>query len=170
MNEIKQAVRESVNDYLLKQIYNSSPNMIHEKDYKELNCVLCNKLMKTVHDTHCAFPLAKLQSAKEAFENPENHSRCCSECNEKVFVGRLELMRGVPKNNKSNLTIDKPDLENKIKMIPISELRKCRSVYETPRAQKRFKELGQNYYETDLGKKDLERRNDDSSFLTKKGK
>jgi hypothetical protein len=170
MNKIKQAAIESLNDYRFKQIFNSSPNMIHENDYKELNCVLCNKLMKTVHDTHCAFPLAKLQSAKEAFKNPENHSRCCSECNQDVMAERFKMMCEIQKNYKSNRPINELNLKNKIVMIPVKELRECRPFYETPQAQKRFKELGQNYYETDLGRSGLERRNDESSFSTKKGK
>jgi hypothetical protein len=132
-----------------------------------LNCVLCNKIMKTVHDTHCAFPLAKLQSAKEAFENPENHSRCCSECNQKVTVARFTLVNGVQKDNKSNRPIGELPLR-KYKILSVKELKELRSFYETPQAKKRFKELGQNFYETDLGRCKLKRRNDESSFSTKK--
>jgi hypothetical protein len=166
MNDVRQAVIQSLDDYRLRNIYNSSPNMIHEKDYKELNCVLCNKIMKTVHDTHCAFPLAKLQSAKEAFENPENHSRCCSECDRDVYIERIKMMSKGRKNNKSNRPIGKP---GEYKILSIKELQELTSIYETPQAQKRFKELGQNYYETGLGRRELKRRNDESSFSTKKG-
>ena len=166
MNDVRQAVIQSLDDYRLRNIYNSSPNMIHEKDYKELNCVLCNKIMKTVHDTHCAFPLAKLQSAKEAFENPENHSRCCSECDRDVSIERIKMMSKGQKNNKSNRPIGKP---GEYKILSIKELQELTSIYETPQAQKRFKELGQNYYETGLGRRELKRRNDESSFSTKKG-
>jgi hypothetical protein len=132
MNEIKQAAIESLNDYSLKQILNSAPNMIHEKDYKELNCVLCNKLMKKVHDTHCAFPLAKLQSAKEAFKNPENHSRCCSVCNRDVMAERFKMMCGYRKKNKSNRPINEPLEKIKIEMtsIPMNEPLEKIKLYE----------------------------------------
>jgi len=166
MNDVRQAVELAIQENDIRKVMNKASSCIHEDDYKELNCVLCNKVMKTIHDTHNAFPLAKLQSAKEAFENPENHSRCCSECDRDVYIERIKMMSKGRKNNKSNRPIGKP---GEYKILSIKELQELTSIYETPQAQKRFKELGQNYYETGLGRRELKRRNDESSFSTKKG-
>jgi len=172
MDSIKTAVALALQKKKIREVMNRAPNCIHEDDYKELNCVLCNKVMKTIHDTHNAFPLAKLQSAKEAFDNPEKHSRCCSECDQNVLVERFKLTVSLRNNkSKSNHSIDTRLLKYKkvgeLKIsepveIPISKISDF-CIFETPESQKRFKELGQNFYETDLGKCVLKRKNDKSS-------
>ena len=65
----------------LRDIYNSAPSMIHEKDFVAIDCVLCDATMKSVHETHDARPLAPSQTAKQAFEQKKNIGRCCSACN-----------------------------------------------------------------------------------------
>ena len=65
-------------------IYNSAPNMIHEKDYVPMNCVLCGTEMKTVHDTASPNPITERCTAKEALETG-NPNRCCQKCN-KTYV------------------------------------------------------------------------------------
>ena len=54
--------------------------MIHEKDYKPMNCCLCGKEMVSIHETHNPAPLAPHTYAKEAQEQNLPH-RCCGECN-----------------------------------------------------------------------------------------
>jgi len=146
---LDKAIADAVKDYNINQIYNSSPNMIHEDDFKEVNCVLCNKEMKSIHDTHNTFPLAKLQSGKEAHEQDTNY-RCCTECNKDVFNARLE-MRGIKKENVISISMNE--------LIKLrKKLVKNESFFENPEAQKRFKELGQNFYETNLGRDILKQR------------
>ena len=85
----KETIKNAVEDAMLKNIFNNCPTMIHEKDYKVMNCVLCNAEMKTVHDTHNAFPLTEAVYAKVAQET-NNKNRCCSNCNdEKVMTARI---------------------------------------------------------------------------------
>ena len=60
--------------------YESGSTMIHEKDYKPMNCCLCGKEMVSIHETHNPAPLAPHTCAKEAQEQNLPH-RCCSECN-----------------------------------------------------------------------------------------
>ena len=99
--------------------------------------------MTSVHDTHNAFPLAKLQSAKEAYESGENF-RCCSECDKKVLDERLKL-QGIKKENLVSVSFEEL-LSNPEKFGHI------RIGFMSPNYQKRFDELGQNFYETGLGK------------------
>ena len=127
----------------VREIYNSAPSMIHENKYEVTDCYLCGEEMTSIHDTHNAFPLAKLQSAKEAYESGENY-RCCSQCNVKVFEERLNL-HGVKVED--------------LKVVSFGELIKQRkssgenkSIFQSPESTKRFEELGQNFYETELGK------------------
>ena len=127
----------------LREIYNSAPNMIHENKYEVTDCYLCGEEMFSIHDTHNAFPLAKLQSAKEAYESGENY-RCCGECNKKVFDERLKL-QGIKKENLVTISFEEL-LSNPEKFGHI------RSGFMNPNYQKRFDELGQNFYETGLGK------------------
>ena len=126
-----------------REIYNSAPNMIHENKYEVTDCYLCGEEMFSIHDTHNAFPLAKLQSAKEAYESGENY-RCCSKCNVKVFEERLNL-HGV-----------KIEDLKVVSMVELIQQRKTtgesKSMFTTPQSTKRFEELGQNFYETELGK------------------
>ena len=85
----KETIKNAVQNAMLKNIFNDCPTMIHEKDYKVMNCVLCNAEMKTVHDTHNAFPLTEAVYAKVAQET-NNKNRCCSNCNEeKVMTARI---------------------------------------------------------------------------------
>tara|TARA_B100000035_G_scaffold294307_1_gene284479 strand:- start:761 stop:1183 length:423 start_codon:yes stop_codon:yes gene_type:complete len=90
--EKKQRIAMKKNNAFVRAMYNASPSMIHEKDYVQTDCVLCGKTMKTVHDTHNAYPFTELQYAKEA--NTEgNTGRCCSKCDrEKVLPARLSLV------------------------------------------------------------------------------
>ena len=77
-----------------KNIYNQysymeGSTMIHEKDYKPMNCCLCGKRMDFIHDTHNPQPFTPRCYAKEAQENNLPH-RCCSKCNaSKVMPARL---------------------------------------------------------------------------------
>lgn len=125
-----------------REIYNSAPSMIHENKYEVTDCYLCGEEMTSIHDTHNAFPLAKLQSAKEAYESGESY-RCCSKCNEKVFEERLKFTNS-KKDECSYLTLAESVEREKTKPL--------KSIFMTPQAQKRFEELGQNFYETELGK------------------
>jgi len=85
----KETIKNAVENAMLKNIFNDCPTMIHEKDYKVMNCVLCNAEMKTVHDTHNAFPLTEAVYAKVAQET-NNKNRCCSDCDKnKVLPARL---------------------------------------------------------------------------------
>ena len=85
----KETIKNAVENVMMKNIFNNCPTMIHEKDYKVMNCVLCNAEMKTVHDTHNAFPLTEAVYAKVAQET-NNKNRCCSDCNEsKVMTARI---------------------------------------------------------------------------------
>ena len=131
---------------LTRKIYNSSPSMIHEKNYMRINCILCSTPMKTVHDTHCAFPLAKLQSAKEAQET-EHTSRCCSKCNTDVMTARISMLNV---DNESDSEISKRLKEKDPLEV---DLNKLTSIYDSPQAQAIFAELNQDYYnDTDLGR------------------
>ena len=85
----KETIKNAVENVMMKNIFNNCPTMIHEKDYKVMNCVLCNAEMKTVHDTHNAFPLTEAVYAKVAQET-NNKNRCWSDCNEnKVMTARF---------------------------------------------------------------------------------
>jgi len=82
--------RNSYNEY--SQMEGST--MIHEKDYKPMNCCLCGKHMDFIHDTHNPYPLAPHCYAKEAQENNLPH-RCCGECNtNRVTPERIKGMEG----------------------------------------------------------------------------
>ena len=77
---------------MMKEIFNSSPTMIHEDDYVPMDCVLCGTEMKSIHDTHNPFPLTDECFANDTHETG-NPNRCCSECNmEKVKSARLCAM------------------------------------------------------------------------------
>jgi|TARA_B100000959_G_scaffold113650_1_gene119816 hypothetical protein len=158
MNYINEAVKQAMTDYRFREIFNHSPTMIHEDNYEELNCVLCNKEMKTIHDTHNAFPLAKLQSAKEAYEQ-DTHYRCCTECNKnKVMPKRLNMFfaNKNTNDNRKKLAVKAMPMSEAINYF-IKNKNKVKSMFVTPESQKRFKELNQNYYETELGKSEREK-------------
>ena len=144
----KQLIDNAVNEAMMKVIYNSSPTMIHEDDYEPQACFLCNKEMSSIHDTHNAFPLAKLQSAKEAHQQKKNY-RCCSDCNEKVMKARLDMM-GVSSEDLKTYSI------SELSKIPSKKERK--SIFETSQSKARFDELGQDFYKTGLGKSILKGR------------
>ena len=55
-----ETIKNAVMNAMMKEAWNNAPTMIHEKDYKVMNCVLCNAEMKTIHDTHNPFPLTDL--------------------------------------------------------------------------------------------------------------
>jgi len=88
--------RELINAMnMMNSIYNAAPNMIHEKDFVPMDCVLCGAEMKTVHDTGNPYPLTEKCYAKEALEEG-NPNRCCSKCNrEKVLPARLGMVSGI---------------------------------------------------------------------------
>lgn len=130
-----------------RELYNRASCMIHENKYEVTDCYVCGKEMETIHDTHNAFPLAKLQSAKEAYESGESF-RCCTECDEKVLEERLKFTN-TKKDECSYISIDES--------IEREKTRPLKSIFMTPQAQKRFEELGQNFFETDLGKSFKER-------------
>ena len=141
----KQLIDNAVNEAMMKVIYNSSPTMIHEDDYEPQACSLCNKEMSSIHDTHNAFPLAKLQSAKEAHQQKKNY-RCCSDCNEKVMKARFDMLNSKLEDAK---VLRGGEVIEHYQNTPRDSIM---SMFETPQAQKRFKELGQNFYKTQLGK------------------
>ena len=68
----KETIKKAIENATMNSIFNDCPTMIHEKDYKVMNCVLCNAEMKTVHDTHNAFPLTEAVYAKVAQETNNN--------------------------------------------------------------------------------------------------
>jgi hypothetical protein len=75
---------------LERDIYNSAPKMIHEDAYFVIDCILCGKEMKSIHDTHNAHPLSPYQTAKSA-KTEGNIGRCCSACNTtRVLTARKE--------------------------------------------------------------------------------
>jgi len=76
---------------MLRGIYNSAPNMIHEDDYVPMDCVLCGKTMETIHDTHNPSPLKPQCYAKEVHET-ENPNRSCSECQSDVMTARFSKL------------------------------------------------------------------------------
>ena len=84
-------------DFKLRSQWNKYSKMegttaIHEKDYSPLNCCLCGKHMKSIHETHNPYPLTPKCYAKEAEEGDLKH-RCCNQCNnEKVNPARKDLM------------------------------------------------------------------------------
>jgi len=90
----------NINNYY-KNVYNEysqmeSSTMIHEMDYKPMNCCLCGKHMEFIHDTHNPEPLTPRCWAKEAQEKNLPH-RCCGECNAKlVLPARLSSKEFVP--------------------------------------------------------------------------
>ena len=87
-----------MNEKLMKVIYNSSPNMIHEKKYVPKNCVFCDVKMKSIHDTHNPYPLAdKIVHAKESNKS-KTPDRCCSACNERVLAKRISFFAKLPKS------------------------------------------------------------------------
>ena len=98
-------------DAMLKEIFNSSPPMIHEDDYVPMDCVLCGTEMTSIHDTHNPFPLTDECFADETYKTG-NPNRCCSKCNmEKVKSARLGSM-GI-----------KPDeMEGVTKQVSLGEL------------------------------------------------
>ena len=128
-----------------RYIYNHGNGMLHEDLYKPINCCLCNKEMKTIHDTNCAFPLARLQSAKEAFQS-HNKYRSCNECEVDVIKSRRKLVK------------TKDDKVERFTLIQMLERDDIKCMYTTPEAQKRFAELNQDYYKTWLGRAQLKRR------------
>ena len=134
---------------LEREIYNSAPSMIHENKFEVLNCYLCDKEMTTVHDTHNAFPLAKLQSAKEAYESDVSY-RCCSECNKEVTKARFDSL-GVDPAHIKTVTLGELVTNPKYKSA-------ISCGFEAPVFQKKFAELGQNFYETGLGQSILKRK------------
>jgi len=90
----------NINNYY-KNVYNKysqmeGSTMIHEMDYKPMNCCLCGKHMEFIHDTHNPEPLTPRCWAKEAQEKNLPH-RCCGECNAKlVLPARLSSKEFVP--------------------------------------------------------------------------
>ena len=141
LSTIKHIIRTKGERY----IYNHGNGMLHEDLYKPINCCLCNKEMKTIHDTNCAFPLARLQSAKEAFQS-HNKYRSCNECEVDVMKSRKQLM-----NKKDDYELVSVNLFQVLEGD-------FNSLYETPEAQKRFAELNQDFWKTGLGKSALKRR------------
>ena len=133
-----------------REMYNNASNMIHEDNYKIINCVLCDKEMKTVHDTNCAFPLARLQSAKEAFQNQKKY-RSCNDCENDVMNARHDLV------DYSKESLKSVSLEDAVHM-------NLGSIYTLATSQKRFAELGQDFYKTDLGKGYAKKNNDKLSL------
>jgi len=90
LNNINNYYRNAYNEY--SQMEGST--MIHEMDYKPMNCCLCGKHMDFIHDTHNPYPLAPHCYAKEAQENNLPH-RCCGECNtNRVTPERIKGMEG----------------------------------------------------------------------------
>ena len=132
-------IKQIVRTYGENHIYNYGNGMLHEDLYKPIDCCLCGKEMKTIHDTNCAFPLARLQSAKEAFQS-HNKYRSCNKCEVDVLDARTELL-GEENSEITYLTL-----------VQSLERDDLKSMYETPEAQKRFAELGQDYFKTWLGK------------------
>ena len=74
----------------MRAAMNNFPTMIHEDNYKIVDCVLCGKTMSHIHDTHAAYPLKPYQTAKQANADG-NTGRCCSACNESVTFARIGL-------------------------------------------------------------------------------
>jgi len=138
---IKQIIRTRGENH----IYNFGNGMLHEDLYKPINCCLCDKEMKTIHDTNCAFPITRLQSAKEAFQS-HNKYRSCNKCEVDVLDARTELLGESDKDLKY------------LTLVQSLERDDLKSMYETPEAQKRFAELGQDYFKTWLGKSEINRR------------
>ena len=138
-----ETIKNAVMNAMMKDAWNNAPTMIHEKDYKVMNCVLCNAEMKTIHDTHNPFPLTELCYSKDAHEKG-NKNRCCSECNKDVFTARLKMMN-VQKDEVLKSYSYSDFIEGK---IPETKS----SIFETPEAQKKFDEFGQDFYATEFGK------------------
>ena len=132
-------IKQIVRTYGENHIYNYGNGMLHEDLYKPIDCCLCDKEMKTIYDTNCAFPLARLQSAKEAFQS-HNKYRSCNKCEVDVLDARTKLLR----EENSETTY--------LTLVQSLERDDLKSMYETPEAQKRFAELGQDYFKTWLGK------------------
>jgi len=141
----KQLIDNAVKEAMAKVIYNTSPLSIHEDDYVPEACSLCDEEMLSIHDTHNAFPLTKLQSAKEAHEEEKNY-RCCSDCNEKVMKARFDMLNSKLEDAK---VLRGGEVIEHYQNTPRDSIM---SMFETPQAQMRFKELGQNFYKTQLGK------------------
>jgi hypothetical protein len=92
----------------IRAVYNNSPSMIHENEFKPFDCILCGERVTSVHDSHNAFPLEKptLQKVENDKGRPR---RCCGKCDlEKVMPARINMIlnnpnawhRGVQKNKK----------------------------------------------------------------------
>ena len=94
----------------MKKIYNSTPTMIHERDYVPKNCVFCFTRMKTIHDTHNPHPVADFIYAKESNET-DVADRCCTSCDEKVVLpARLEVHRKALKPNEKKRFVIHADM------------------------------------------------------------
>ena len=69
---------------LERKLYNNAPHMINEKKYVPMNCVICNEMMKDIHDTHNPYPVVAENSYATA---PQiNKNRCCTKCDDLVVL------------------------------------------------------------------------------------